>query len=197
MASKAGRITVNELLDYIKSFGIARLGAIIGITLGVALSLGLIAARIGAPSMGVLYADLEFSEAQAVTDHLDQSGAPYEIRETSSGVSILAPRSEISALRIELAGDGLMVSGGVGYEIFDDSNTLGATTFQQNINRLRAMEGELARTISSINGVRSARVHLVLPERELFSRDRANASASVIIDAPAGLNHGPFARLSI
>lgn len=178
---------MNELAKLVRSFGVARLAAIIGVTAGVALALALIMARIGAPSMNVLYADLTYGEAQPVIDRLEQDGVEHKLRDSGGRVTILVPRADVSNLRLDLAADGLAFGGGVGYEIFDDNQTLGATSFQQNINRLRALEGELARTLSSINGVRSARVHLALPERELFSRDRQTASASIVVDAPGGL----------
>jgi len=178
---------VNELISLIRSFGIARLGAVIGVTFGVAVAMALIIARIGAPPMTVLYADIGFGEAKTIIDRLEQDGVRHELRDSGNQVTILVPREAVSGLRLELAADGLILSGGVGYEIFDNSDALGATSFQQNINRLRALEGELARTLSSISGVRSARVHLVMPERELFARDRQAASASIIIDSPGGL----------
>jgi flagellar M-ring protein FliF len=82
---------------------------------------------------------------------------------------------------MSLAEGGLPKGGGVGYEIFDKSDALGATSFVQNINHLRAMEGELARTIRSIDRVQAARVHLVLPERPLFSREKIEPSASIVL----------------
>ena len=179
---------MNEFVSLLRSFGIARIGAIIGVTCGVAIALSLIIARIGGASMGVLYTDIPYGEAQAVISRLEQTGVRHELRDRGDRVTILAPRDTISALRIELAADGVSTSNGVGYEIFDNASALGATSFQQNINRLRALEGELARTISSISGVRSARVHLVMPERELFAQDRDAASASIVVDAPGGLD---------
>lgn len=178
---------MNEFVQLIRSFGLARLGAIIGVTFGVAVAMALLIARIGAPSMSVLYADISYGEAQPIIDRLGQDGVNHELRDGGSRVSILVPRDQISDLRLDLAADGLTAGDGVGYEIFDESSALGATSFQQNISRLRALEGELARTLSSMNGVRTARVHLVLPERELFARDRQTASASIVIDAPGGL----------
>ena len=82
---------------------------------------------------------------------------------------------------MKLAEGGLPKGGGIGYEIFDKSDTLGATSFVQNINHLRALEGELARTIKAIDRVQAARVHLVLPERPLFSRDKIEPSASIVL----------------
>ena len=82
---------------------------------------------------------------------------------------------------MKLAESGLPKGGGVGYEIFDKSDALGATSFVQNINHLRALEGELVRTIRAIDRVQAARVHLVLPERPLFSRDKVEPSASIVL----------------
>lgn len=179
---------MDELSKLVQSFGLARLGVIVGVSLGVAIALALIMARVGSPSMGVLYADASYSEAQPIISRLEQDGASFKVRDQGGRVTILADRNEISRLRLDLAADGFNVGEGVGYEIFDDNQALGATSFQQNINRLRALEGELARTLSTINGVRSARVHLVMPERELFAREKQTATASIVVDAPGGLD---------
>jgi flagellar M-ring protein FliF len=173
----------------IRSFGIARLAAIIGVTIGVALAMGLIVMRIGDQPMTLLYSNLDLKDGQDLATRLDQDGVKYDLRENGGKVSIYAPSKDSAALKLKLAGDGFIAkSGEVGYEIFDGQDALGTTSFQQNINRLRALEGELARTISTISGVRSARVHLVLPERELFSRDKQQATASIVVDAPGGLD---------
>jgi flagellar M-ring protein FliF len=84
-------------------------------------------------------------------------------------------------MRVAMAEDGLPTGGSVGYEIFDRSEGLGTTKFVQNVNHLRALEGELARTIRTISRVKQARVHLVLPERQLFTRDRQEPTASIMI----------------
>ena len=179
---------MNEFLGFIRSTGATRLAAIIGVSMGVAIALGLIIARIGEPSLGILYADLDLREADAVIQRLDQQGVKYEVREAGGRAAILAPRAEAARLKMSLAADGVVRQSGIGYEIFDEQSAFGSTSFQQNINKLRALEGELARTITSIDGVRAARVHLVLPERELFARDRQSATASIVVDAPRGLD---------
>ena len=91
------------------------------------------------------------------------------------------PKDKVARLRMKLAESGLPKGGGVGYEIFDKSDALGSTTFVQNINHLRALEGELARTIRGLDRVQAARVHLVLPDRPLFSRDKTEPSASIVL----------------
>lgn len=168
--------------------GVARLAAIVGVGLGVALALTLVVARLSDPPLGVLYTDIELAEAQGVIDRLAEDGVAFTTRERGGRIAILAPQSEIPRLRMALAADGAAPRGGVGYEIFDSEDAFGSTSFQQNISRLRALEGELARTIASIAGVRSARVHLVLPERQLFVRERESASASIVVDSAAALD---------
>ena len=93
----------------------------------------------------------------------------------------MVPKDKVTRLRMKLAEGGLPKGGGVGYEIFDKSDALGTTSFVQNINHLRALEGELARTIRAIDRIQAARVHLVLPERPLFSRETPEPSASIVV----------------
>src|SRR6185369_16200932 len=99
----------------------------------------------------------------------------------NDGAAIMVPKDKVTRLRMKLAEGGLPKGGGVGYEIFDKSDALGTTSFVQNINHLRALEGELARTIKAIDRIQSARVHLVLPERPLFSRETPEPSASIVL----------------
>lgn len=188
LRTERGIFVVNELLGIVRSFGVARLAAIVGVTTGVAVALGLIILRIGETPMNILYADLELRDAQSVIERLEQTGVKHDVREQGGRVAILVPRDQTARLKLDLAGDGIIAQSGVGYEIFDQSDAFGATNFQQQINRLRALEGELSRTIASISGVRASRVHLVLPQRELFSRDKKTASASIVVDAPNGLD---------
>ncbi len=93
----------------------------------------------------------------------------------------MVPKDKVTRLRMKLAESNLPKGGGVGYEIFDKSDALGTTSFVQNINHLRALEGELSRTIRAIDRVQAARVHLVLPERPLFSRETPEPSASIVV----------------
>ena len=93
----------------------------------------------------------------------------------------MVPKDKVTRLRMKLAEGGLPKGGGVGYEVFDKSDALGTTSFVQNINHLRALEGELARTIRAIDRIQAARVHLVLPERPLFSREAPEPSASIVV----------------
>jgi len=144
--------------------------------------------RVTAPQMAPLYTGLGFDDSAAIVEELQSMGVPHEIR--GEGDAILVPRERITSLRMTLAQDGLPARGQVGYEIFDQQSTLGATSFVQDVNLVRALEGELARTISSLSRVRTARVHLVLPERELFRRERKDPSASIALGVRGTLSGG-------
>ncbi|MEL7016147.1 MAG: flagellar basal-body MS-ring/collar protein FliF [Pseudomonadota bacterium] len=187
---------MRTLLAFLENFGLARLATIIGVTGGVALALILIMVRIGTEPYQILAADLDYADAQDVVSELERKGQEYQMRETGARVSILVPRDEVSTVRLSLASEGLLAGSMVGYEIFDKQQSLGTTSFQQNLNRVRALEGELARSVSAISGVRSARVHLVLPERALFARDQQQPSASIMVDVTGRLGAGPIAAIT-
>src|SRR5262245_60505007 len=131
------------------------------------------------PQMVPLFTDLTVDDSAAIIKDLERQAISYQIK--NDGAIIMVPKDKVARLRMKLAESGLPKGGGVGYEIFDKTDALGATTFVQNINHLRALEGELARTIRSIERVQAARVHLVLPERVLFSRDKPEPSASIAL----------------
>jgi flagellar M-ring protein FliF len=136
-------------------------------------------ARVTAPQMTPLFTDLSFEDSSAIIKDLERQGITYEMK--NDGAIVLVPKDKVTRLRMKLAESGLPKGGGIGYEIFDKSDALGATSFVQNINHLRALEGELSRTIRALDRVQNARVHLVLPERPLFSREKAEASASIVL----------------
>ena len=144
--------------------------------------------RASMPQMAPLYTGLSFEDSAAIVEELQQQNVPNEIR--GDGDTILVPRDQITTIRMSLASSGLPRRGQVGYEIFDQQGTLGATSFVQNINNIRALEGEMARTISSLARIKSARVHLVLPERALFSRDKKDPTASIVLSVRGELSTG-------
>jgi flagellar M-ring protein FliF len=135
--------------------------------------------RVTTPQMTTLFTDLSVEDSAGITKDLERQAIPFELR--NDGAVIMAPKDKIARLRMKLAEGGLPKGGGVGYEIFDKSDALGTTSFVQNINHLRALEGELARTIRAIDRIQAARVHLVLPERPLFSRETPEPSASIVV----------------
>jgi len=135
--------------------------------------------RVTTPQMTTLFTDLSVEDSSGVVKELERQAIPFELR--NEGAAILVPKDKVTRLRMKLAEGGLPKGGGVGYEIFDKSDALGTTSFVQNINHLRALEGELARTIHAIDRIQAARVHLVLPERPLFSRETPEPSASIVV----------------
>ena len=165
--------------DFMKSLGAARMAAMAAVTLALIGFFAFLMIRMTTPQMVPLFTDLSMDDSASIIKDLDRQGITYELKNDAS--IILVPREKVARLRMKLAENGLPKGGGVGYEIFDKSDALGATTFIQNINHLRALEGELARTIRSLDRVEAARVHLVLPDRPLFSRDKIEASASIVL----------------
>ncbi len=131
----------------------------------------------------VLFSDLDPSEAGTIIEKLKEEKVSYRLE--SGGSKILVPSAKVYDLRLELAARGLPQVGTIGYEIFD-KNSLGTTDFVQKINYRRALEGELARTISWLDEIKSARVHLVIPEQHLFVEDQKQTTASITIRLKPG-----------
>jgi flagellar M-ring protein FliF len=135
--------------------------------------------RVTTPQMTTLFTDLSAEDSSGIIKDLERQAIPFELR--NEGAVIMVPKDKVTRLRMKLAEANLPKGGGVGYEIFDKSDALGTTSFVQNINHLRALEGELARTIRAIDRIQAARVHLVLPERPLFAREAPEPSASIVV----------------
>ena len=168
------------LLEGFKALGAARLIAMAAVAGAMLLMVAFLAMRGGGGEhMSLLYADMDLREAAQVTDLLDRSHIAHEAGPDGTRVSV--PASDVARARLLLAKEGLPSGGSIGYEIFDRGDGLTASQFQQTINQTRALEGELARSIRMISGVRGARVHLVLPKREPFVRDRVEPQASVVL----------------
>ncbi len=162
----------------LQRFGIGRVIAILGAAAGaIAVMVGVML-NLGEPQ-SLLYSNLDLKEASQITASLAQAGIKYEAK--GDGSVIMVPRDKVGSARLLLASKGLPSQGSVGYEIFDNTSALGQTEFVQNINHQRAIEGELARTIRSLKGVTSARVHLVLPQRQLFDETAAAPTASIVV----------------
>ena len=167
------------LIDFIRTLGAPRLAAMVAVSIALVGFFAFLILRVTAPQMTPLFTDLSYEDSAAIVKELERQGVVYELR--NDGNTVMVPRDRVARLRMSLAGDGLPKGGGIGYEIFDKSDALGTTSFVQNINNLRALEGELARTIRSLDAVVAARVHLVMPERPLFSRDKVEPSASIVL----------------
>ena len=168
------------LLEGLKALGVGRLIAMAAVAGAMLLMLAFLTLRGGGGErMVMLYADMDLREAGQVADQLERAHIAHEVGPDGTRISV--PGSEVPRARLLLAKEGLPTGGSIGYEIFDRGDGLTASQFQQAISQTRALEGELARSIRLISGVRGARVHLVLPKREPFARDRVEAQASVVL----------------
>jgi flagellar M-ring protein FliF len=179
------------LPDFIKAIGAARFGVMAGVAAALTAFFLYTAGVLSTPPKSILFSGLEQRDAAAVVAKLEASNTPYEIKD---GGTILVPSDQVTKLRMDLAQENLPAAG-VGYEIFDKSDAFGTTAFVQNINRLRAIEGELARSIQTIEGIESTRVHIVVPERQIFSRDAQSPSASVVIKTRGVLGKGQVSAI--
>ncbi len=174
---------MNGLAEFFRTLGPARLAAmatVAAITIGFFIFLSI---RLSTPNMSLLFSGLDLADSAKIVQSLEAQAIPYKL--VGDGSTILVPENQVNRIRISVAEQGLASGGSVGNEIFDRGDSLGATSFVQNINRLRALEGELARTIQSIEKVTSARIHLVLPQRRLFSNETRQATASIFIKTAA------------
>ena len=176
---------MNNFIQSIKNLSPGRLASIAAIVIFLISFFVYLATKLNTGDYAVLYTDLEMEDAKQIVQHLETANIKYRL--TKNGTEILVPEEDVNKMRIDTA-DLAMASKGsnVGYEIFDNTDALGSTNFVQNVNLIRALEGELARTIRSVDHIKSARVHLVLPKREMFSREEQMPTASVVIKTDGG-----------
>ncbi len=182
---------MESFFNGLQRFGIGRLTAILGAAGGIAAVIAMVVLHVAAQPQVPAWSNLDLKEASEMTAALDQAGIKYTT--TGDGSTIMVDRDKRDKARMLLAGKGLPTSGSVGYEIFDNAPALGQTEFVQNLDQQRALEGELARTIRTLQGIDSARVHLVMPKRELFDDDVGQPTASVVI----GLSNGDISGESV
>ena len=176
---------VNNFLQSIKNLSPGRLISLAAIVIFLISFFAYIAMQVNSVEYSVLYTDLELEDAKQIVSRLEAENIKYKL--TKNGTEIMVPVDQVNKMRVETAELALASKGSnVGYEIFDNTDALGTTNFVQNINLIRALEGELARTIRSVDNIKSARVHLVLPKREMFSREEQQPSASVVIKTVKG-----------
>jgi flagellar M-ring protein FliF len=153
------------------------------VTLGTIVGMIVLVTVVNAPTYSTLFNNLNAEDASKIVAKLKEKSVSYQLDD--GGKSILVPKQKVYELRLALAADGLPQSSVIGYEIFDRTN-LGISDFVQKVNYRRALEGELARTIVTIEEVEAARVHLVVPEKALFKEDEKPATASVVLKLKNG-----------
>ena len=179
---------MNPIAELLRQLGPVRVAALAATGIAVLGFFIFLSSRLSSGGMALLYGDLDPQDSGQIIQTLQSKNVPYDIK--AGGKQIFVPGDQVLQLRVSLAESGLPGGGSVGYEIFDDNQGIGTTNFVQNINLVRALEGELARTIGAMRNVRGARVHLVMPRRELFSREKQEASASVVLQVQGSARLG-------
>ena len=169
--------------------GFQRLPALrqVGLMMGLAASVALGVAVVlwsQKPSYTLLYGNLSSKDAGEVIDALQKSGIKFEVDQSSGAVMV--PSSELHNARMQLAKDGLPEGNAMGFEMLQKEQGFGTSQFIETARFQRALEGELSRTIAALRNVDSARVHLAIPKRSVFLRDRSEPTASVMVDLYSG-----------
>ncbi len=175
----SGREQAERLWSNIVELGPRRIAALGLIGLVVFLAVGLGAYYLSRPAQETLYTGLSREDVARIGGVLKDAGIRFDV--SADGAAVLVPYGNTAQARMLLAEKGLPQSSKSGYELFNDLGSLGMTSFMQEVTRVRALEGEIARTIQGMKGVRAARVHIVLPERGSFRRDQQPPSASVVV----------------
>ena len=165
------------LRTLLEKFGPKRLALMGAVAAALIVGLAFLALPGRTGPMGHLFTDLEPAQAQAIAERLQAEGVPFQL--SADGTAVMAPQDRLADLRMTLAGERL--GGKVGYEVLDGEQAFGTSAARARLNETRAIEGELARSIESLDLVSRARVHLVMPDRPLFATEGRRATASVTI----------------
>lgn len=180
---------MGTLKTTLATLGPIRLAVLAAAIVGGLGFVGWVATTLAKPDYALLFGDLDMADSARIVSQLEAAKTPYRLE--AGGAAVFVPHDLVARTRVALAEHGIPGGGSLGYEIFDNTSALGATNFIQNVNLVRALEGELARTIRGIGNVRNARVHLVLPKRELFAREPQPPSASVLLQMRGAARLGP------
>src|SRR3954451_11479672 len=171
---------VRRVADTFKSFTPGQKAVTIAAVIGLIIGGYFFATWASTPTYSILFNNLSTKDASAIVDSLQKSGSTYQL--ANNGQTILVPQDQVNALRLQLSGEGLPGDSDTGYALLDQQ---GITTsdFMQHTNYQRALEGELANTIKSIDGVEAATVHLVMPQKDVFADEQDKTTASVLVQS--------------
>lgn len=172
-------VQIQSIISNLQGFGTRRLAMLAGIAVLVMSVIGVASVYLNRPAYDTLYVGLDRADVNQIGLVLGEAGLGFDVG--ADGTSVLVPAGTTAQARMLLAEKGLPTSANAGYELFDNVGSLGLTSFMQQITRVRALEGEIARSIQSISGIKAARVHIVMSERANFRRDEQQPSASVVI----------------
>lgn len=171
---------MSALIQFFKDLGVNKLVILLIAVIAIIASIIFTVVNLSSANMTTLYTNLDLKESGDIVSILESENISYQLR--ANGAQILVPDDKVLKLRLQMAQKGLPTHGSImGYEIFDDNDSLNNSSFIQNVNLVRALEGELVRTITSIDNIATARVHIVLPKRELFNREAQRPTASIMV----------------
>lgn len=170
--------TLNALQGLSRLSAVRQVGLLLALAGSVALGV-LVVLWSQAPSYTLLHASLSGKEATEVLDALEEAGIPYRLEQSSGAVMV--PSAKVHDARLKLAAHGLPKSTDLGFEVLDRNSSFGTSQFLEQARYQRALEVELARSVSTLNSIQSARVHLAVPKQSVFVRNRKKPSASVLV----------------
>lgn len=183
---------MDSLIQFMRNLGTGRLLLISLVGAGTLAFMFAVVGGMSTSPMTPLYTDLDPADAASIAQRLETDGIPYDT--AAGGRIVRVPQDQVDRLRLLLAGEGL--SGGViGKEIFDQESSFGRTSFELNVNYVRAVEGELSRTIKFIRAISEARVHIVMPERRPFQREESQPSASILLKTNGAIGQAQAAAI--
>nr|WP_240699753.1 flagellar basal-body MS-ring/collar protein FliF [Sphingomonas naasensis] len=162
-----------------------------GVAFALLAALAFVATRGSDPQMGYLYTDLDPSAAATITEKLKAANVEYTL--SADGTSIMAPQDKLAELRMSMAGEKL--GGKIGYEVLDEEQPFGVSASRAKMNETRAVEGELSKSIQTIQNVSAARVHIVMPERAMFAAESRKATAAVTVKTKGRLSSEQIASI--
>ena len=168
---------MEQVKGLIAQLGAKRLIIMGGVAALIMAALAMVALRGENATMGFLYTDLDPSAAAAITEKLKSQNVPFEL--SADGTAVMAPVDKLAELRMAMAGEKL--GGKIGYDVLDQEQPFGVSASRAKMNETRAIEGELVRSIQSLDAVTGARVHIVMPERAMFAAEARPATASVTV----------------
>ncbi len=177
-----------QFLSFWKNLSLGRQITIGALVLSALILTPVLVSWANTPSYVVAYTGLSEADAAQIVQRMDENNIPYQLKDSGT---IMVPSEQVYTTRLLMAREGLPQDSTVGYELFSGSAMLGMTEFSQKVNYQRAIEGELQRTIGSLEAVKAVRVHLVTPEKTLLSSDQAMSTASVTIQVNPGKSLDP------
>lgn len=182
---------LEAIKNLVAQLGSKRLMLMGGVAIALMAALTIVAMTSSKSNMGYLYTDLDPAAASTITEKLKAQNVPYTL--SADGTAIMAPEEKLAELRMSMAGEKL--GGKIGYEVLDEEQPFGVSASRAKMNETRAIEGELSKSIQTIQNVTAARVHIVMPERAMFANESRKATAAVTVKTKSHLGSESIAAI--